>query len=86
MLWHAATLLREHRGDGHIVALLAHRLDGIEALVSFAAVGAAPVAVFESRGWTTEEWASAVDRLQTRGFVDRHGIATLVPRDSGCFT
>src|SRR3954451_3488377 len=22
-LWHAATLLREHRGDGHIVALLA---------------------------------------------------------------
>ncbi|MBR7834264.1 hypothetical protein KDL01_13395 [Actinospica durhamensis] len=23
-LWHAATLLREHRGDGHNAALLAH--------------------------------------------------------------
>jgi Helix-turn-helix family len=32
-LWHAATLLREHRGDGHVAALIAARLDGAEALV-----------------------------------------------------
>jgi hypothetical protein len=30
-LWHAATLLREHRGDGHIVALVANGVGGLEA-------------------------------------------------------
>ena len=32
-VWHAATLLREHRGDGHSAALLAADIDGCEALV-----------------------------------------------------
>jgi hypothetical protein len=32
-LWHAATLLREHRGDGHVAALVAADLDGAEALL-----------------------------------------------------
>ena len=48
-LWQAATVLREHRGDGHVAALLTAGLDPTEALVSFAAVGAAPVEVFASR-------------------------------------
>ena len=42
VLWHAINVLREHRGDGHISALLAAGLDPCQALVSFAAVGAAP--------------------------------------------
>ena len=37
VLWHAINVLREHRGDGHITALLAAGLDPCEALVSFAA-------------------------------------------------
>ncbi len=32
-LWHAATLLREHRGDGHIAALVAADIGGTEAHV-----------------------------------------------------
>ena len=32
-LWHAATLLREHRGDGHNAALLAEGIGGTEAHV-----------------------------------------------------
>jgi hypothetical protein len=32
-LWHAATVLREHRGDGHIAALVAAGIDGCESLV-----------------------------------------------------
>jgi hypothetical protein len=75
-LWHAATILREHRGDGHIAALLAAGLDPTEALVSFAAVGAAPVAVFASRGWSPDEWAAAEERLRERGLVDGAGVAT----------
>ncbi len=75
-LWQAATLLREHRGDGHITALIAAGLDPCEALVSFAAVGAAPAEVFASRGWTEQEWAAARDRLAHRGWTDPHGHAT----------
>jgi helix-turn-helix protein len=75
-LWHAATVLREHRGDGHVATLLAAELDPCEALVSHAAVGAAPVEVFASREWTPQEWAAAAERLVARGWIDTDGTAT----------
>ncbi|MFF4806949.1 hypothetical protein ACFY03_01840 [Micromonospora chersina] len=75
-LWQATTILREHRGDGHLAALRTAGLDPAESLVSFAAVGAAPVEVFASRRWTTEEWNAARDRLAARGLVDGDGAAT----------
>ncbi|MFD5843851.1 SCO6745 family protein [Streptomyces chartreusis] len=80
-LWHAATILREHRGDGHIAALMVAGLDPVEALVSFAAIGAASVERFESRGWSAEEWESARDRLTARGLVDADGAATDAGRE-----
>jgi hypothetical protein len=76
VLWHAATIIREHRGDGHVAALLTAGLDGCEALVSFAAVGAAPVEVFASREWSADDWAAARARLVERGWVDADGNAT----------
>ncbi|MFI8370468.1 hypothetical protein [Streptomyces sp. NPDC085466] len=81
VLWQAATLLREHRGDGHVAALLTAGLDPVEALVSFAAVGAAPEGVFASRGWSGEEWAAARERLAARGLVDADGAATPAGRE-----
>jgi helix-turn-helix protein len=75
VLWQAATIIREHRGDGHVAALLTAGLDGCEALVSFAAVGAAPVEVFVSRQWGADEWAAARARLVERGWVDADGNA-----------
>ncbi|MER5735457.1 MULTISPECIES: hypothetical protein [unclassified Streptomyces] len=81
VLWQAATLLREHRGDGHVAALLGAGLDPVEALVSFAAVGAAPEAVFASRGWSAGEWAAARERLAGRGLVDADGGATPAGRE-----
>jgi hypothetical protein len=80
-LWHAINLLREHRGDGHITALLGAGLDPCEALVSFAAIGAAPRETFASRGWTAAEWAAARGRLASRGWVDADGEATARGRD-----
>ncbi|MGC4984182.1 SCO6745 family protein [Streptomyces sp. DT193] len=80
-LWHAATILREHRGDGHLAALLVEGLDPAESLVSFAAIGAASVERFESRGWSPREWAAARDRLAARGLVDGGGIATEAGRE-----
>ncbi|MEU2286008.1 hypothetical protein ABZ614_29430 [Streptomyces sp. NPDC013178] len=80
-LWHAATVLREHRGDGHLAALLTAGLDPTEALVSFAATGAASVERFASRGWTPQEWTAAQERLTARGLVDPDGTATEAGRD-----
>ncbi|MER5375005.1 hypothetical protein [Streptomyces sp. NPDC002553] len=76
VLWQAATILREHRGDGHLAALLTAGLDPVEALVSFAAIGAAPAEVFASRGWSAHEWAAARERLVVRGLLDADGGAT----------
>ncbi|MFB7085972.1 hypothetical protein [Streptomyces sp. NPDC056296] len=73
--WHAATLLREHRGDGHLAALMAAGLDGLEALVTHTATGKgmAPKWIFTTRGWTQEEWEAATDRLRDRGLIDDAG-------------
>ncbi|MDN3293113.1 hypothetical protein QWM81_03430 [Streptomyces ficellus] len=76
VLWQAATVLREHRGDGHLAALLTAGLDPVEALVSFAAIGAASTQTFASRGWSEAEWAAARERLAARGLVTADGAAT----------
>ena len=81
VLWQAITILREQRGDGHVAALLTAGLDPCEALVSFAAIGAAPTETFASRGWTQDEWDAARDRLAARGWIDADGIATAKGRD-----
>lgn len=75
-LWQAATVLREHRGDGHLTALVEAGLDPVESLVSFAAVGAARPEVFASRGWSGEEWAAGRQRLAERGLLEADGTAT----------
>ncbi|MFD4224293.1 SCO6745 family protein [Streptomyces griseus] len=80
-LWHAATVLREHRGDGHIAALAEAGLDPVEALVSFAAVGAAAPEVFASRGWSAAEWGAARQRLRERGLLAADGTATDAGRE-----
>jgi hypothetical protein len=77
VLWHAATLLREYRGDGHVVALLAEGLDGCQAHITLAATGAAPrEAIQPHRGWSDEEWAAAQARLVLRGWLDEQGALT----------
>lgn len=70
--WHAATLLREHRGDGHLAVLLAAGLDPLEALVSHTATGKgmAPRWILATRGWHRSDWDAAVERLRGRGLLD----------------
>ncbi|OQR65791.1 hypothetical protein B6E66_01555 [Streptomyces maremycinicus] len=71
VLWHAQTLLREFRGDGHVAALLTAGLSGIEALVTHAATGEIDAGVLrDSRGWTQEHWEQAVRNLRERGWLD----------------
>ncbi|TFE42717.1 hypothetical protein E3E14_24955 [Streptomyces sp. ICN441] len=77
-LWHAATLLREHRGDGHLAALLSAGLDPLEALVSHTATGKgmSPRWILASRGWRRTDWEAASDRLRERGLLDSDGELT----------
>ncbi|MFD5028291.1 hypothetical protein [Streptomyces sp. NPDC058373] len=76
--WHAATLLREHRGDGHLAALLDAELDPLEALVSHTATGfgMTPKWVLATRGWAREDWDAARERLAARGILDTDGALT----------
>ncbi|MFF8785817.1 hypothetical protein [Streptomyces sp. NPDC015125] len=76
--WHAATLLREHRGDGHLLALLDAELDGLEALVTHTASGRGMSyqGVMATRGWAEEDWAAAQERLRARGLLDAEGELT----------
>jgi hypothetical protein len=76
-LWHAITLLREFRGDGHVACLVDAGLDGCEALVAHAATGEVPRDVLQStRAWSDEEWEAAVERLARRGLVTSDGAVT----------
>lgn len=78
-LWHAATLLREFRGDGHIACLVEGGLDPVDALVLHAAhAGGMPSrqVLQATRAWTDDEWASGVERLAARGWVDDDGSIT----------
>ncbi|WP_219417887.1 SCO6745 family protein [Pseudonocardia nigra] len=75
VLWHAQTVLREHRGGGHVAALLMAGLDPVEALVLFAAEhDMDPEWLRTRRGWSEEEWTEAVARLTERGLVDGAGL------------
>lgn len=76
-LWQAATTFREHRGDGHVALLTAAGLDGCEVHVLFAAEqGIEPGLYLRSRGWTEDDWAAAVERLASLGYVTADGHAT----------
>lgn len=77
-LWHGLTLLREHRGDGHVAALLTAGLSGCEALVTHTATGKGftQPAAQATRGYSDEEWAAAASALADRGLLDADGQPT----------
>jgi hypothetical protein len=78
VFWHAVTLLREHRGDGHIAALVDAELSGIEALITHTATGRGfqVPAAKALRMWSDEQWATAQDGLRNRGLLDADGDLT----------
>jgi hypothetical protein len=76
-LWQGCTTLREHRGDGHVAALVAAGFNGIDGHVL--QVATEPVArdvILPARGWSDDDWDASTDRLRARGLVDGDGRAT----------
>ena len=76
-LWHAATVLREYRGDGHALALAAAEVDPVECQVLMVARGHGNAATMQRiRGWEADELAAAAERLVARGWLDAAGAFT----------
>jgi hypothetical protein len=77
VLWHGATLLREHRGDGHVAVLLHAGLTGLEALITHSATGRGftEAAAKATRGWSDQQWAGACAALADRGLLDDDGLS-----------
>ncbi len=76
-LWQAATTLREHRGDGHIAALIAAGVCPVHAhLLKIAAADTDAEALRQSRNWPDDEWAAAADELVARGWTTSAGTLT----------
>lgn len=75
-LWHAATLLREHRGDGHFAAVALSGLGAVETLVLHGAASGLRAFLQKTRGWTDQQWSAAEDNLAA------HGLITVA--DDGC--
>ncbi|WP_037361700.1 SCO6745 family protein [Amycolatopsis orientalis] len=74
-LWLATCVLREHRGDGHVLAAVASGLSGLETTLTHVATGATSrKQVQRARGWTDEEWSAATEGLTERGLLDAEGL------------
>lgn len=77
VLWHAATLLREHRGDGHVATLIHADLSPCQAHLLAIAGGMTTRPVLDlSRRWSESDWDTAQKGLQQRGWLDDHGGLT----------
>lgn len=82
-LWHAATLLREHRGDGHNAALLAHGIGGTESHVLMAlSLGMRAEEFGRIHHLPTTQLAAVLDGLRGRGLVNATGGFTPTGRET----
>ena len=76
-LWHASTLLREYRFDGHNQALSAAGVSGVGSHILMAADGrGTPEVIQKIRGWTSTEWDTEAARLAELGWIGLDGRHT----------
>ena len=72
--FHAASLLREHRGDGHIAALMAEGVGGLEAHVLFALDMGMPAEKFgRIHHLPAAQLAAVIDGVRDRGLIGDDG-------------
>ncbi len=75
--WQACTTLREHRGDGHVAALVTHGVGGLEAHLLSAGTKGVPAEVLrDNRGWSEADWETATSKLAAKGLLHADGRAT----------
>lgn len=81
-LWHAVTLLREQRGDGHVAVLSTLGVSGRECNLLHAAAGRVPKEmIMRGRDYDAEQWDHYRELLARRGLLDGHDALTDSGRD-----
>src|SRR5580704_14927794 len=76
-LWYAGNLLREHRGDGHVVALVANGIGGTEAHVLLALWEGMPAEKFGRVSHLPQaQLAAVIDGMRARGLIGADGWLT----------
>jgi DNA-binding MarR family transcriptional regulator len=81
-LWHAATLLREQRGDAHVAVLAAAGISGRESNVLHAAAGGVPREYMaRARDYDEAAWRRHEQRLAERGLLNNEGSLTAAGRE-----
>jgi hypothetical protein len=75
-LWQAATTLREHRGDGHVVALVTEGISGLSTIILRSGFDLDGRTMQKARGWSDEEWTSESAALTARGLIAADGSTT----------
>ena len=69
-LWRAADLVREHRGDSHVISWAVGGADAVEILLLTEQWWGLPARAYTpSRGWTDADMDAGFDRLQRRGLM-----------------
>jgi hypothetical protein len=82
-LWHGANLLREHRGDGHVAALLTVGIGGTEAHVLHALSEGMPAEKFGRVSHLPQaQLAAVVDGMRARGLIGADGWLTATGRQA----
>jgi hypothetical protein len=81
-LWHAATLLREQRGDAHVAVLASAGISGRESNVLHAAAAGIPRDyITRARDYDESAWRHHEQRLAERGLLDDDGSLTAAGRE-----
>ena len=81
-LWHAATLLREQRGDAHVAVLTAAGVSGRESNVLHAAAGGVPRDyIARTRDYDEAAWRHHEQQLAARGLLNDDGSLSAAGRD-----
>src|SRR6201997_2900407 len=81
-LWHAATLLREQRGDAHVAVLAAAGVSGRESNVLHAAAGRIDRDyIARARDYDEAAWRHHEERLAERGLLNRDGALSADGRE-----
>jgi hypothetical protein len=74
-MWRMLDMLREFRGDSHTAAWISAGLDAVEiGLLTELWLGLPMRSYIRTRAWSDEDLDAAVERLQSRGWIDAEGV------------
>ena len=69
--WHLGDMLREFRGDAHTSAWISAGLDATEIGLLTELYWGLPLKTYSrTRGWSEDDYAAAIDRLESRGLIN----------------